>query len=928
MMYIRIVKGKKIMGRHTVYGLLILFLFLGCQSVSQKKKRVIAFSQCIGNDAWRQTMLEEMKRELSFNPDIEFLYRDAHGNNALQIDQIRELAKADIDLLIVSPNEAEPLTPIVDSVYQLHIPVIVTDRKTSSGQYNAYVGADNLAIGKLAGQYSQTVLQGKGKVGLVTGLSGTSASIEREKGFKQSILAASDMQINGIIHGGWEKNTAYVETRKHISQMAQSDVIFTFNDQMAMGVKKALDEAQSKKDIKIIGVDALPGPGNGLEQIMQGHMYASMLYPTGGTEAIRIALAIINNQPYKRENILATSVIDKTNAELLALQSHKIQQQQIDIDKRQEFITEQNRIYQNQKSVLNVLVVSLVLAVVFGGVSVIVIKSNWEKNKHLEIKNGEILSQQKQIVEMNSQIQQAAEIKNNFFTNISHEFKTPLTLILAPIEDLETRKDLADDIKDQLSRVKRSAKKLQRLVSDLIDIHRISKAKIKLQVSAVQIDPFIQQVINSFKPLLKKSRISVSYVNKSILKEVWIDEYLMEQVLSNLLSNAIKHTAASGRIEISLEENSFKDYFYLRVLDNGLGIAPIDIEHIFDPFYQGTGSRNGSGIGLAYAKQIVELHHGQITASSKLGHGSIFTLRMPIGNAHYEQEELLKDESGIKPIFTQQEYLEPEVKSPEKNLSFHSDKSKSILIVEDNDEIRDYLRSILERDYNLLLARDSRQANNFMKTHFPDLVLTDIMLPDGSGLDILKDVKTFYQTAHIPVILLSALANEETILEGSLLKADDYITKPFNAALLKVRIANILQSRHQLKEKYSSTVEQFDTSQSDSINDNDRRFLNSFSTIVESKLSDSRLSVDDIASELHLSRVQLYRKVKQLLDCSISEYIVERRLKKAKSLMADGLHINEIFSSVGFSSASYFASAFKKRYGQSPSTFKKELDRK
>lgn len=916
------------MGKYTVYGMLVLLLLWGCQSANQKKKRVIAFSQCIGNDAWRQTMLEEMKRELSFNPDIEFLYRDAQGNNAKQIDQIRELTKEGIDLLIVSPNEAEPLTPIVDSVFQRKIPVIVTDRKTSSGQYNAYVGADNLAIGKLAGQYSQTILQGKGKIGLVTGLSGTSASIEREKGFMQSIAALSGMQVNAIIHGGWEKNTAYTEMRKHIAQMAQSDVIFTFNDQMAMGVKKALDEVQLQKEIKIIGVDALPGPGNGLEQIMQGHMYASMLYPTGGTEAIRTALAIINNQHYKRENILATAVIDRTNAELLALQSQKIQQQQTDIDKRQEFITEQNRIYQNQKSILNVLVVSLVLAVVFGGISIIVIKSNWEKNKHLEIQNGEILSQQKQIVEMNSQIQQAAEIKNNFFTNISHEFKTPLTLILAPIEELEIRKDLSEDVREQLSRVKRSAKKLQRLVSDLIDIHRISKSKIKLQVSAVQIDPFIQQVINSFKPLLKKSRISISYINKSMLKEVWIDEYLMEQVLSNLLSNAIKHTATSGRIEISLEENSFKDYFYLRVLDNGLGIAPIDIEHIFDPFYQGTGSRNGSGIGLAYVKQIVELHHGQITASSKLGHGSIFTLRMPIGNTHYEQEEILTAISDVKPVFRQHELLDTEVKSPDRNLSFHSNKSKSIMIVEDDDEIRDYLRSILENDYNLFLARDSGQASALMKTHFPDLVLTDIMLPDGSGLDILKDIKRFYQTAHIPVILLSALANEETILEGNLLKADDYMTKPFNAAVLRARIANILQSRHQLKEKYSSNVEQFEAQQSDSINESNRRFLNSFSAIVESKLSDQRLSVDDIAGELNLSRVQLYRKVKQLLDCSISEYIVERRLKKAKSLMADGLHINEIYSHVGFSSASYFASAFKKKYGQSPSAYKKELDKK
>ena len=917
------------MGKYFIYGgILILLLFCGCQPMVQKKKRIIAFSQCIGNDAWRQTMLEEMKRELSFNPDIEFLYRDAHGDNHVQINQIRELVRQDIDLLIVSPNEAEPLTPIVDSVFQRNIPVVVTDRKTSSGQYNAYVGADNLAIGKLAGQYSRTILQNNGSIGLVTGLSGTSASIEREKGFMQQIGDAKGIRTSGIIHGGWEKNKAYLETRKHIDQMIQSDIIFTFNDQMAMGVKKALDEAQIKKNIKIIGVDALPGPGNGLEQIIQGKMFASILYPTGGTEAIRTALAIINHQNYRRENILATSVIDRTNAELLALQSDKIKQQQLDIDKRQEFITEQNKIYQNQKSVLNVLVVSLVLAVVFGGISIIVIRSNWEKNKHLEIQNSEILAQQKQIVEMNSQIQQAAEIKNNFFTNISHEFKTPLTLIIAPIEDLELRKDLTEEIREQLSRIKRNAKKLQRLVSDLIDIHRISKSKIKLHATLVHIDPFIQQIIAGFKPLFKKNRISISYVNKTSLKEVWIDEYLMEQVLSNLLSNAIKHTAASGRIEIILEENNFKDYFYLRVLDNGLGIAPADIEHIFDPFYQGASSRNGSGIGLAYSKQIVELHHGQITVSSKPGHGSIFTLRMPIGNSHYEPGELSDFDSREKPLFQQQDVLDTTRKAVDNNLSFRSNKSKSIMIVEDNDEIRDYLRSLLEQDYNLFLAKDAQQANSMMKAHFPDLVITDIMLPDGSGLDILKDIKAFYQTAHIPVILLSALANEETMLEGSRLMADDYITKPFNAELLRIRISNILQSRHQLKEKYSSNVEQFESAQAEQFNDSDRRFLNNFSAIVESKLSDQRLSVDGIASELHLSRVQLYRKVKQLLDCSVNEYIVERRLKKAKSLMAEGLTINEIFSSVGFSSASYFASAFKKKYGHSPSAYKKELDKK
>ncbi len=917
------------MGKYFIFGgILTLLLFCGCQPNIRKKRQVIAFSQCTGSDAWRKTMLEEMKRELSFNPDIDFLYRDAQGDNTVQIDQIRELVKQDIDVLIVSPNEAAPLTPIVDSVFQRNIPVVVTDRKTASGQYHAYVGADNLAIGKLAGQYTRTILHGKGSVGLVTGLAGTSASIEREKGFSQQIKDAPTIRINGVIQGDWEKNKAYSEMRRHIDLMAQNDIIFTFNDQMAMGVKKALDEAQIKKDIKIIGVDALPGPGNGLEQIIQNKMFASILYPTGGTEAIRTALAIINHQNYRRENILATAVIDQTNAELLALQSDKIKQQQYDIDKRQEFITEQNKIYRDQKSVLNVVVVSLVLAVVFGGISIVVLKSNWEKNKRLEIQNSEILAQQKQIVDMNSKIQQAAEIKNNFFTNISHEFKTPLTLIIAPIEDLQLRKDLTEEVKEQLSRIRRNAKKLQRLVSDLIDIHRISKSKIKLHAALIQIDPFIQQIIASFRPLFKKNRISISYVNKTRLKEVWMDEYLMEQVLSNLLSNAIKHTAASGRIEIILEENNFKDYFYLRVMDNGLGIAPSDIEHIFEPFYQGASSRDGSGIGLAYSKQIVELHHGQITVSSKTGHGSIFTLRLPIGNSHYEPAELVKFDNTAKPLMQQQDILDTTRKVEENNLSFRSNTSKSIMVVEDDDEIRDYLRSLLEADYNLFLAKDLQQANGMMKTHFPDLVITDIMLPDGSGMDILKDIKAFYQTAHIPVILLSALANEETMMEGNKLMADDYITKPFHAELLRIRISNILQSRHQLKEKYSSNVEQFDSAQAEQVNDNDRRFLNNFSAIVESKLSDPRLSVDGIAGDLNLSRVQLYRKVKHLLDCSVNEYIIERRLKKAKSLIAEGLTINEIYSSVGFSSASYFASAFKKKYGQSPSAFKKELDKK
>src|SRR5690606_29218589 len=325
----------------------------------------------------------------------------------------------------------------------------------------------------------------------VTGLKGTSASIERKKGILDALDSAGTVRLGIEMQSDWERNTAYAQAKQHIKQHIKQAIILACNDQMVFGVIQALREA-CENHKRIIGIDALPGEGNGLSEIVNGTLFASMLYPTGGTEAIRTAMAILQRKPYKRDNILGTVVINQDNAGLMMLQSNKIQEQQEDIDKRQELIVEQNKIYRNQQTTLNVLITSLVLAVVFGGISIIVIKSNWEKNKHLEKQNEEILSQQQQIVEMNEQIRTASEAQSRFFTNVSHEFKTPLTLILAPMEELEKEKNLSSEGADQLARIKRNAKKLQNLVTDLIDIHRIDKAKRKLQAAPVQIDAFVQ----------------------------------------------------------------------------------------------------------------------------------------------------------------------------------------------------------------------------------------------------------------------------------------------------------------------------------------------------------------------------------------------------------------------------------------------------
>lgn len=907
------------------FAFVTLLLCHACQPSENNKQFTIAFSQCIGDDAWRETMLDEMKRELSFYPNIEFIYRDAGGDNQKQIQQIKELLEQNIDLLIVSPNEAEPLTPIVDSVFQKNIPVIVTDRKTSSGLYNAYVGADNLAIGKLAGQFIVHTLNGQGQVGIVTGLKGTSASIERKKGLLDALDSTGMVRVGIEIQSDWERQTAYTLAKEHIEQLREQDIILAFNDQMAFGVTQALQEA-GENNKRVIGIDALPGVGNGLVEIVNGTLFASMLYPTGGTEAIRTAMAILQRKPYKRDNILGTVVINYDNAELLMLQSDKIREQQEDIDKRQELIVEQNKIYRDQRTTLNILITSLVLAVVFGGISIIVIKSNWEKNKHLEKQNQEILSQQQQIVEMNQHIQAASEAQSNFFTNVSHEFKTPLTLILAPMEELEKDKNLSAESLDQLARIKRNAKKLQQLVTDLIDIHRMDKAKRKLQAAPVQIDTFAQQVLANFKPLSQKKRISLSYISKTPIKEIWVDEYLMEQALSNLLSNAFKFTPAGGKISVVVEENTFGDYFFIRVLDNGSGISVTDIDHIFDNFYQGEQHLSGSGIGLAYVREIVELHHGQVTVSSKKGVGSSFTLRLPTGHLHLlDDEKKSARDRTITPQTEREEHRVNVEDFTEGSVSFYSSKAANILVIDDHPDIRAFLKDILEKEYNLLFAKSYMDALAKMEQSYPDLIVSDIMLPDGSGLELLKTVKNSPQFNKTPVLLLSALDTEESKIEGMRLMADAYLTKPFSVDHLKAVITNLITSRQQLKDHYTSILESGETgADTKQHTTQDKRFLQSLDMIIEERIGEKSLSVEDIADALNISRVQLYRKTKSLLNSSVNEYLLQRRLIKSKHLLLDGLNINEVADQVGFSSGAYFAVAFKKQFGVTPTSYRKD----
>lgn len=915
------------------YGIVLCIaaFIQACSLVDNKPTYCIAFSQCVGSDAWRQTMLEEMRRELSFYPDVEFIYRDADNSSEKQIQQLHELRELQPDLIIVSPNEAAPLTPAVDEIFRSGIPVVVTDRKTSSGLYHAYVGADNYEIGYMAGQYLANQLEREGVVSEVTGLPGSSAAIERQKGFHDALKRYEGIHLLKAINGQWLIDVARSEVTRSASELARSDAIFAYNDQMALGTYQALQNKLPTNRIKIVGVDALPGDGNGLQFVADKVLDASMLYPTGGKECIQTAMAILTGKPYQRENILSTSVVDLANVQLMKLQTDKIIRQQRDIDKQQELFAEQRRLFSNQQRVLNIVVISLVLAVVFAGISFYSLKANWEKNKQLEQQNHAILGQQQQILEMTKEVEQATEAKINFFTNISHEFKTPLSLILVPLEDLIKNGKLPEAAHRSLALIKKNALILQHLVSQLIDLRRVGYENLRIKARKQSMLLFCNNVVQCFRPLAQQNNISLRLENEASDTTLWFDEMLMEKLLYNLLSNAFKFTPPGGEVVLKLVRRPDAEALDILVMDTGIGIAETDVGHLFEPFYQGEHHTQGSGIGLALCKEIALLHRGSIAVESEKDAGTTVHFRLPVGDGHLEADEKLPA-SRLEEVNTVTNTLLPVLEydrsTSEKVLSdpeadFDQAECHSLLIVEDHAEMRQFLAEKLSGSFRVFSASNAEEGLNVVYEELPDLIISDVLMPGELGTGLVRKLKADVRTASIPIILLTARASDEQVRGGLEALADAYITKPFDMEYLQALTHNLINNRRILQRHFSSDIAALQPVFR--ISSADRRFLHELAAIVEENISNSKLSVDYLCERLAVSRIQLYRKVKSLLDCSVNDYISERRLRSAKRLLYQGVPVNSVAYQTGFSSPAYFSTAFKNRYGVSPSAFKKNL---
>ena len=719
--------------RAILSGTILILLLTACSK--QAPKYVIGVSQC-SEDIWRDKLNDELQTGTYFHDGVELRFASADDRDEKQIEQIHQFIKDGINLLIVAPNQEATVSPAIDEVYDMGIPVIVIDRKTNSKKFTAYIGADNFEMGRLMGEYIATRLNGKGRVMEIMGLKGSSPAIERHKGFSEALAGYPGITLVASLQGDWTEESAVKAIKDYQGDLSQIDFVFGQNDRMALGASKALNNATTK----YCGIDGLPGEGNGIACVRDSILDASYIYPTHGDEVLQLAMNILEGKPYQKDNPLMAALVTKDNANVLLMQNEEMVRQGNNLNQLHERSDAYLKQLGNQQIVLVLAIAFIFLLLVL----IIIIYRYYIQKARIQEERTQMEREQL-----------------DFYTQVSHELRTPLTLIEGPLEQLSQTKEVKEagaETKGLFAILRRNTQQLTQLINKMLNVQ------------------------------------------------------------------------ATGSID-------------------------------------------------------------DLTAS---------------------QQETVHVEKAAEPETASQE-------NPEE--------TATVLIVDDNADIRVYLRSILQDKYQINEAADGQQGLALANEIVPDLIVSDVMMPVMNGLEFCQRVKNGTATSHIPVILLTARALSHHQIEGYESGADAYITKPFSAEVLMARIGNLLKSRHQLKDLFGKVA---GTEEADLVetpaeelapqNKKEDAFVTKFRDFVEKNLADSDLNVETIGAELGLSRVQLYRKVKALTGQSPVELLRTARLQKGRELLqTTDKNVSEVAYEVGFTAPSYFTKCFKDEFGISPS---------
>nr|WP_129735541.1 substrate-binding domain-containing protein [Parabacteroides goldsteinii] len=899
------------------FVIFLLSLVLSCKREEKEKTYVVGVSQCFSNDPWQKAMLLDLQVKASDYPNLKLKIKDAAEDNERQIADIQKFIKQKVDLLIISPNESKPLTPIAVEAFRAGIPTIIIDRKIESNEYTAFIGADNYEIGRSAALFVNSLLKEKTTIVEVWGRKGSSSARERHQGFVDALIGNDVITLKEVM-GGWHNE----ETKTNIAALGafnDIDIVYAHNDLMAMAAREVImtKDPKAGERIKFIGIDALPGVGHGIEAVRNGYLTASFLYPTGGSTAIKVAWQILTGQFVSKKYALTSALIDKGNAGTMYLQSEQLTNYQEQIEKQRNNLDEifsQYRFLQNSVAMILLLMGLLILLALY---VVHINRKVQRKNHELKQTNIQVEQQKEELAIANRKIEQATARKLQFFTNVSHEIKTPLTLILGPLNKLSKELPENSPLTDDIHIIRKNAERLKRVVNQLLDFRKVESNKMNMRVTQVELVTFVEEVKSYFENMAQSKQINYSFYHDMPSVLLWVDTDKMEKILANLLSNAFKFTPDGGTVTIRLQDHA--GYVILSVEDSGIGIPPENLSSVFEQFF--TGDQNyitGTGIGLHLTYEFVSMHKGHIEVQSTPGKLTVFTVELPKGKSHFDETctfapSVTELSSGVANLDTKE--MEEIVKRTY---------DYTILIAEDDPDIGAYLQKELKQNFRILLAENGIKAWEILQREDVSMVMSDIMMPEMNGYELCKKIKSDIAFSHIPVILLTALSDDKQRMYGIASGADEYIQKPFNMEEVKLRIVKRLEERARLRD---TLAQEFQSSGSSDmkfgkVESMDELFMSKFMKLIEESYADSDFSIEKASEMIGLSRVHLYRKVKELAGITPTDFLRNYRLKRAAAMLQQkAYNVNEVAYATGFASPAYFSKCFKALYNITPTEY-------
>lgn len=886
---------------HIFFLVALSALFIGCGQREHQFR--IGLSQC-SDDAWRTRMNEEMQRELLFHPYMTLSIRSANADSRKQSEDIDKFIAEHVDLLVVSPNEADGLTEAVGRAYDAGIPVIVADRRINGDKYTAFIGGDNLQVGRLLADYILHSLPEGGRVLEVQGLSGSTPAVLRHKGMMDGLHDANIRIVSCC--GEWFQDKAEAEVAAILVNDTAFDLIVAQNDLMGIGAFLAAEKLLPGNHIGIIGVDALSGKSNGLEAILAGQLDASISYVTAGDLIIQTAADILTGGqiPFRRDTVMPAMLIDAPRAETLVQfyerMDHEVNTVKM-LDEREHTLDEA---FRRQRRLLMVIAVFAVLLLIL----FVYYLRLYRQRRRLH----------EQLMETQGRLEEATRSKLMFFTNVSHDFRTPLTLIADPLGQLERDVTLSQEQHGLVAMAHRNAQVLLRLINQVLDFRKYESGMLRPNWSKVNISQALREWTEAFSPLAKKRHVALSFEAPAETIEAVLDVEKTERIAFNIIANAFKFTPGNGHVGVRLWRKGGDVCF--SVSDTGSGIPEAYRQQVFDTFFQldATNSQ-GSGIGLALVKSFVTLQGGTITvADNPEGQGTIFLVKLPIGNlSSFRSEPAALAPDQYVHITAEQILTELGTEGLEEVSVSENDDKSIMLVIDDNADIRAYLRQVFCDTYTVITAENGTTGLRKAFISVPDIILCDLSMPDIDGLEVCRQLKTEQVTSHIPVLMLTARSLDEQQIEGYEYGADAYVSKPFKADILKAQVASLIENRKRVKSDKSRIESQKPKVE---LQTPEEQFVQRFTDLVKERLDDETLSVETLADKMAMSRTQLYRKIKQLTNYSPNEIIRNIRLQEARALLSKGtMAVSEVAYNTGFTSPSYFTKCYTDYFGELPS---------